>query len=118
MQANVGDVMALGGASLKGEHKPRQQTSNHHPCVKSLAICEYLARLIRPPEEYLDDAVLLVPFAGTGSEIIGAIKAGWRHWLGIEMNPEYVDIANARIAYWQEQIETDRLGRAQMEMDI
>ena len=75
---------------------------NPHPTVKPLALTEYLARLIRPPEEYLDDAVVLVPFCGTGSEIIGAIKAGWRNWLGIEISEEYAEIARARIAYWRE----------------
>ena len=91
---------------------------NFHPTVKPIALTEYLARLIRPPEAYLDDAVILIPFCGSGSEVIGAIKAGWRNWLGIEISEEYAAIANARIAYWQEQIEADRLGRAQMEMDI
>nr|MBC8445852.1 site-specific DNA-methyltransferase [Chloroflexota bacterium] len=105
------------GQITTSEYKPSSYT-NFHPTVKPLALTEYLARLIRPPEEYLDDAVILIPFCGSGSEVIGAIKAGWRHWLGIEISEEYAEIARARIAYWQGQVEADRLGRAQMEMDI
>ena len=101
MQANIGDVMQLGGASLKGEHKARQKTRNTHSCVKALKLCEYLARLILPPEEYRDEAALLVPFAGSGSEMIGAMQAGWRNITGIEISEEYVGIARKRIAYWQ-----------------
>ena len=52
------------------------------------------------------------------SEIIGAIKAGWKNWIGIEISEEYAEIANARIAYWQEQIEADCQKQAQLEMGI
>lgn len=99
-----------------GSIKAKQQ--NSHPTIKPIALTEYLARLIRPPEAYLDDAVLLVPFAGTGSEIIGAIKAGWRRWLGIEISEEYAEIARARITYWEEQVEADHQKRAQLEMGL
>ena len=103
------------GQITTSEYKPSSYT-NFHPTVKPLALTEYLARLIRPPAEYLDDAVILIPFCGSGSEVIGAIKAGWRRWLGIEISEEYAEIANARIAYWQERLEADRQERAQMEM--
>lgn len=71
---------------------------NGHPTVKPLALCEYLARLIVPPADYRDDARLLVPFAGSGSEMIGALRAGWRNVTGIEWEPEYVEIAKRRLA--------------------
>lgn len=67
---------------------------NHHPTLKPIALTEYLARLIKPPTS---DAVLLVPFAGAGSEVSGALKAGWPAVLGIEREAEYVTIAEARI---------------------
>jgi len=74
--------------------------ANYHPTVKPIALCEYLARLILPPEAYRDEATLLVPFAGSGSEMIGAWQAGWRNILGIELNDEYCQIARARLAHW------------------
>jgi len=95
-----------------------EPASNIHPTIKNVKLTEYLARLIRPPEAYLDDAVILIPFCGSGSEIIGALKAGWKNWLGVEISEEYAAIANARIAYWQERIEADREKRSQMEMEL
>jgi site-specific DNA-methyltransferase (adenine-specific) len=70
---------------------------NTHPCVKPIKLCEYLAKLLLPPKR--DDARrLLVPFSGSGSEMIGALRAGWDEVVGIESNPEYVAIAERRIA--------------------
>jgi hypothetical protein len=38
--------------------------------------------------------------ASSGSEMIGALQAGWDEVVGIELDPEYVAIAEARLAYW------------------
>jgi site-specific DNA-methyltransferase (adenine-specific) len=70
---------------------------NHHPTLKPLALNEYLAKLIRPPTQ---DAAILVPYSGAGSEMIGAIKAGWPLVVGIERDPDYQAIAEARLAHW------------------
>jgi len=76
---------------------------NSHPTVKPIGITEYLARLLLPPEEYRDDAAILICFSGTGSEVIGAIKAGWKNWLAIEMDEGMCEIARARIGHWTRQ---------------
>lgn len=73
----------------------RRPMRNHHPTVKPLALCEYLARLILPPRP----GVLLVPFAGSGSEVIGALRAGWPEVVGIEREAEYVEIARRRVEH-------------------
>jgi len=70
--------------------------SNHHPTVKPLALTKYLATLIKPPTS----GRLLVPFSGSGSEMIGALQAGWEHVEGVELTEEYIPIAEARIKYW------------------
>jgi DNA modification methylase len=44
-----------------------------------------------------------VPFCGSGSEIIGAIKAGYEDIEGCEINDDYIKIAEARIDYWSTQ---------------
>ena len=77
---------------------------NHHPTLKPLTLCEWLAKLILPPT---DTAVLLVPYCGTGSEIIGALKAGWPAVIGIEKDTEegYVNILHARVASWCPDVE-------------
>jgi DNA modification methylase len=43
----------------------------------------------------------MVPFAGTGSEMIGAIQAGWDEVVGIEQDPHYCEIAKLRLQYWR-----------------
>jgi 16S rRNA G966 N2-methylase RsmD len=67
---------------------------NHHPTVKPVDLMRYLARLIMPPSP----GRILVPFAGSGSEMIGALLAGWTDVTGIEREAEYVAIARARVA--------------------
>ena len=73
---------------------------NKHPCVKPIAVTEWLARLILPPERSTPRR-LIVPYSGSGSEMIGAMRAGWDEVLGIEREEEYVAYANARIEYWR-----------------
>ena len=48
---------------------------NPHPTVKPIALAQWLATLLLPPEEYAPRR-LLIPFAGSGSEGIGAGLAG------------------------------------------
>jgi DNA modification methylase len=70
-----------------------------HPTHKPIRMAEYLATLLLPPE--LDEPRrLLVPFAGSGSEMIGALLAGWDDVTGIEREAEYVAIARARVGRW------------------
>jgi site-specific DNA-methyltransferase (adenine-specific) len=42
------------------------------------------------------DEVVLDPFMGSGQTALAALKAG-RHYVGYDINPEYVSLANARI---------------------
>lgn len=76
-------------------------SNNPHPTLKPLSLCEYLARLIVPPEAYRDGAQILIPYAGVGSEAIGAAKAGWRNITGIELDAEYCEINQRRFDHWQ-----------------
>lgn len=48
---------------------------NDHPNVKPLDLCRYLATLLLPPRRDTPRR-LVVPFAGSGSEMIGALLAG------------------------------------------
>ena len=89
-----------GGASrffyiAKANRKERK--GNDHPTVKPMTLCEYLARLIVPPERKTPRR-LIVPFSGSGSEMLGALMAGWDHVTGIEREPHYVEIARRRLA--------------------
>lgn len=73
---------------------------NVHPTVKPLDLCRYLATLILPPADRPQGPRrLLVPFSGSGSEMIGALMAGWDDVTGIEREAEYVEIAKARLSH-------------------
>lgn len=52
----------------------------------------YLCRLITPP-----GGTVLDPFMGSGSTGRGAVLEGF-DFIGVEMDEEYFDIADARIA--------------------
>ena len=68
--------------------------ANFHPTVKPVKLMQYLCRLITPPH-----GVVLDPFMGSGSTGIAAVKEGF-DFIGIELDAEYVRIAEARIAYY------------------
>jgi len=88
-----------GGASrffYVAKAKGKEREGNDHPTLKPLALCEYLAKLILPPESQMPRR-LLVPFSGVASEMIGALSAGWDHVTGIECNEQYVADARTRL---------------------
>lgn len=67
-----------------------------HPTLKPISLCTYLATLLLPPPSSSPRSIL-IPFSGAGSEIIGALKAGWDEVYGIEQDEEYAAWAEARI---------------------
>lgn len=84
----------------KASRKEREEGTdgNTHPCLKPLDLNRYLSSLILPPKRDTPRRVL-VPFSGSGSEMIGALLAGWDEAVGIEREAEYVAIAQARLAH-------------------
>ena len=69
----------------------RQPVRNHHPTVKPTALMRYLCRLVTPP-----GGLILDPFMGSGSTGKAAMLEGFR-FVGIELDPEYLAIAERRI---------------------
>jgi len=69
--------------------------ANNHPTVKPIALMAWLCRLITPT-----NGIVLDPFTGSGTTGCGAMIEGFR-FCGIEMNPEFVEIAKLRMDYWQ-----------------
>jgi len=67
---------------------PRRNT---HPTVKPVKLMAYLIELGCPP-----GGIVLDPFVGSGTTCIAAKKLV-RKYVGIEINPEYVALAEARI---------------------
>lgn len=96
---DAGQSLYSRGTGLKanGDGSERSETRNVHPTVKPLAMARYLARLILPP---IPDARMITPFSGSGSEVIGALQAGWSHVDGIDSWDVAVRISRARLAHW------------------
>lgn len=70
--------------------KARSESADH-PTAKPVALCQYLIELSTVPQ-----AVVLDPFAGSGSTLIAALRSG-RHFIGIEINEAYVTLARKRL---------------------
>lgn len=83
-------------AGLEGESKER---INNHPTLKSITLARYLATMLLPPAMYAPRRIL-VPFAGTMSEAIGAHLAGWDDVMAVELMEEYAEIGRKRIDHW------------------
>lgn len=95
--------VALEMLSLISVEENWKEKKSTHPTVKPLALMRYLLTLIAPPE----NALILDPFAGSGSTILAAKQLGIAA-IGIEKQPEYAEIARARIANGAE-IQYDQL---------
>ncbi len=70
---------------------------NRHPTLKPIGANEVLARLILPPQTGRERKIL-VPFSGTGSEMAGALSAGWDFAEGVEIDKGFSEIAEKRIS--------------------
>ena len=64
---------------------------NTHPTVKPIDLMRYLCRLVTPP-----GGIVLDPFMGSGTTGIAARREGFQ-FSGIERDPDYFKIAEARI---------------------
>ena len=71
----------------------KTERANTHPTVKPTDLMRYLCRLVTPP-----GGIVLDPFMGSGSTGKAAVLEGFR-FIGCELSPEYMAIAQARIAH-------------------
>ncbi|HOV32845.1 MAG TPA: site-specific DNA-methyltransferase [Candidatus Hydrogenedens sp.] len=65
---------------------------NTHKTVKPLAICEYIIALTT----FSKDSIVLDPFIGSGTTAVAAKRLG-RKFIGIDINQEYIEIAQKRL---------------------
>lgn len=88
-----------GGASrffYQAKVSRSERGDSAHPCMKPIALCRHIAGLLlQPPTR---QRRLLVPYSGSGSEMIGALQAGWDEVVGIEADEGWVDLSRARIS--------------------
>ena len=94
--------------------RPFNSIKNNHPTLKPISLNEKILKLFKTP----NDQKICFPFAGSGSEIIGGIKAGFNNWTGCELNQEYIDIANARIEYWTNKFDEESKKNIQQKLDL
>lgn len=75
-------------------------SKNHHPTLKPINLIYEISKLFKLPE--IVNQKVYVPFAGTFSEVIGLVKAGYNvdNIYACEMNPEYVEIGKKRLEYF------------------
>ena len=74
---------------------------NIHPTVKPIALMEYLCTLITPR-----NGIVLDPFMGSGTTGIACINNQF-NFIVIELEPEYYEIAQARLAYYTTKTKQD-----------
>jgi len=70
----------------------RTNMQNNHPTVKPIALMEYLIKMVTR-----QGGIVLDPFMGSGTTSV-ACRLSNRRFIGFEINKEYVDIANKRLA--------------------
>jgi site-specific DNA-methyltransferase (adenine-specific) len=76
------------------ERHIEEQVDNNHPTVKPIELMKYLIKLITPA-----GGIVLDPFNGSGSTGCAAVELGCEY-VGIELDPAYVEIATKRIEAW------------------
>jgi site-specific DNA-methyltransferase (adenine-specific) len=89
-----GNIIVSGAKGTAGKYgSAKAAARNHHPTVKPLKLMSYLITLTSRPGD-----VVLDPFVGSGTTAIAAEQLG-RIGIGIEREPEYAEIASARLAH-------------------
>ena len=91
------------GHGLKHEYAEWCKTNNktpivgnNHPTVKPIELMKYLIKLVTPA-----GGTVLDPFCGSGSTGCAAVELG-HTFIGCELDPNYVEIAQRRIRAWHE----------------
>jgi len=90
---NAGDahnVFRFPHPAISGDHPDH----TGHPNQKSLALMRHILRLVADP-----GATILDCFVGSGTTLVAAAVEGM-HGIGIDLNPDYIHMAERRVAPW------------------
>ena len=88
------DQPSMNGGKGNPYNRGAKKVQNPHPTVKPIALMEYLAKMLTQPN---GRTKILDPYMGSGTTLIACKKLGNIECHGIEMNPEYVKVAKARL---------------------
>lgn len=80
----------------KKNNKETGSMGNNHPTVKPVELMKYLIKLVTPANSRVLD-----PFNGSGSTGMAAVELG-HEYVGIDLDPNYIEIARRRIEAWNE----------------
>lgn len=89
------DQASMNGGDGNPFNRGAKIVRNHHPTVKPIALMEYLAKLLKMPE----NTKLLDPFMGSGTTLIACQRLEI-DCDGIEMDEDYFEIAQSRIRFY------------------
>ena len=89
------------GGDAKGHGNKIRHLQNNHPTVKPIALMEYLINMVTPK-----GGTVLDPFMGSGTT--GCACDGF-NFIGIEMNDDYIKIAEARMEHWIKKEKQEKL---------
>lgn len=81
-----------------GAGRTAKHIKNHHPTVKPISIMERLLA------DVSSEATVLDPFMGSGTTGIACTRTG-HSFVGIEREPEFLEIADARIRHWDNAVQ-------------
>ena len=87
MPRAVRRIKYLWNGMLRANKEPR----GHHPTQKPVGVMAWCIKLLPSPS-----TVILDPFMGSGTTGVAALQLG-RKFIGIELDPEYFDIACRRM---------------------
>jgi len=89
--------------SKSERNKGLEGFTNTHPTIKPIKLMSYLCRLITPK-----CGTVLDPFNGSGSTGCACVLEGF-NYIGIDLDPEYCKISEARIKAYEEEVKQEKL---------
>jgi site-specific DNA-methyltransferase (adenine-specific) len=86
------------GEGIVGHGNKINMLKNFHPTVKPIKLMQYLVKMITPP-----NGIVLDPFCGSGTTGVACKLDGFQ-FVGLEQDPEYAKIAEARITNYEPEV--------------
>jgi site-specific DNA-methyltransferase (adenine-specific)/modification methylase len=89
--SNIGKGVRIFRHTWFGLIRDSERDAFHHPTQKPIELMMWCVEQAKFPETILD------PYCGSGTTLVAAKKLG-KHFLGMELDPQYVAIARKRLA--------------------
>jgi len=90
---NVGGSVKMFNYMWNGLCRDGEVGEHYHPTQKAIALMEWCLKVTGVPA----DGIVLDPYCGSGTTAVACIRTG-RHYIGIEIDPGYCEIARRRVA--------------------